>query len=241
MQIPTNKYCGDTELSRLLEKVGSKISLIQVYGLFYGCLSAPELAMPSAYHPLIFGEEGAEFESENEAQTVIGSLMALWNILSRWDPEGDDFFVPIINYDNTYGGLVQRLKDGGGFVEYFVKGLDLGDSDENDFSEDGNQALQDMAKNSAIMLQYAHVIEKDKDGNEKSGKTDTDNVEQLEDILADCVARINIGLKEARMRRLRERRMMSAPPPSSGTKIPRNAPCPCGSGKKYKKCCGLTH
>ena len=24
----------------------------------------------------------------------------------------------------------------------------------------------------------------------------------------------------------------------SGTKIGRNDPCPCGSGKKYKKCCG---
>jgi preprotein translocase subunit SecA len=24
----------------------------------------------------------------------------------------------------------------------------------------------------------------------------------------------------------------------SGEKIGRNAPCPCGSGKKYKKCCG---
>jgi preprotein translocase subunit SecA len=23
-----------------------------------------------------------------------------------------------------------------------------------------------------------------------------------------------------------------------GEKIGRNAPCPCGSGKKYKKCCG---
>jgi preprotein translocase subunit SecA len=23
-------------------------------------------------------------------------------------------------------------------------------------------------------------------------------------------------------------------------KIGRNAPCPCGSGKKYKKCCGVT-
>ena len=22
-------------------------------------------------------------------------------------------------------------------------------------------------------------------------------------------------------------------------KIPRNSPCPCGSGKKYKKCCGV--
>jgi preprotein translocase subunit SecA len=33
------------------------------------------------------------------------------------------------------------------------------------------------------------------------------------------------------------------PPPvepirSDHEKIPRNDPCPCGSGKKYKKCCG---
>ena len=27
-------------------------------------------------------------------------------------------------------------------------------------------------------------------------------------------------------------------PVRRGTKIGRNAPCPCGSGKKYKKCCG---
>jgi len=24
----------------------------------------------------------------------------------------------------------------------------------------------------------------------------------------------------------------------SGEKVGRNDPCPCGSGKKYKKCCG---
>ncbi|HCO03096.1 MAG TPA: preprotein translocase subunit SecA, partial [Actinobacteria bacterium] len=30
----------------------------------------------------------------------------------------------------------------------------------------------------------------------------------------------------------------AALPSSSGDKIPRNAPCPCGSGKKYKKCHG---
>jgi uncharacterized protein YecA (UPF0149 family) len=26
--------------------------------------------------------------------------------------------------------------------------------------------------------------------------------------------------------------------PRSVTKVGRNDPCPCGSGKKYKKCCG---
>ncbi|MCG2697671.1 SEC-C domain-containing protein [Candidatus Parcubacteria bacterium] len=25
---------------------------------------------------------------------------------------------------------------------------------------------------------------------------------------------------------------------ASGNKVGRNDPCPCGSGKKYKKCCG---
>jgi preprotein translocase subunit SecA len=29
-----------------------------------------------------------------------------------------------------------------------------------------------------------------------------------------------------------------AQPVRVGPKIGRNAPCPCGSGKKYKKCCG---
>ena len=33
-----------------------------------------------------------------------------------------------------------------------------------------------------------------------------------------------------------------APPQraSASDKVPRNAPCPCGSGKKYKKCHGLS-
>jgi uncharacterized protein YecA (UPF0149 family) len=30
----------------------------------------------------------------------------------------------------------------------------------------------------------------------------------------------------------------SLPIQRSGAKVGRNDPCPCGSGKKYKKCCG---
>jgi uncharacterized protein len=29
------------------------------------------------------------------------------------------------------------------------------------------------------------------------------------------------------------------PPAPTVAKVGRNDPCPCGSGKKYKKCCGL--
>ncbi len=31
--------------------------------------------------------------------------------------------------------------------------------------------------------------------------------------------------------------LSTTPPPEDGAKVGRNDPCPCGSGKKYKKCC----
>ncbi|NOQ21892.1 MAG: zinc chelation protein SecC [Candidatus Aegiribacteria sp.] len=33
-------------------------------------------------------------------------------------------------------------------------------------------------------------------------------------------------------------RMLHPVAPAQSNKISRNSPCPCGSGKKYKKCCG---
>ncbi|MCM1480230.1 MAG: SEC-C metal-binding domain-containing protein [Muribaculaceae bacterium] len=32
---------------------------------------------------------------------------------------------------------------------------------------------------------------------------------------------------------------VSNAPRKVGAKVGRNDPCPCGSGKKYKKCCGM--
>lgn len=39
-------------------------------------------------------------------------------------------------------------------------------------------------------------------------------------------------------RRHRQERPAPPSPPARGPKVGRNDPCPCGSGKKYKKCCG---
>jgi SWIM/SEC-C metal-binding protein len=33
-------------------------------------------------------------------------------------------------------------------------------------------------------------------------------------------------------------KLLNPPKPVQSAKIGRNEPCPCGSGKKYKKCCG---
>ncbi len=47
-----------------------------------------------------------------------------------------------------------------------------------------------------------------------------------------------LDLKESEMARAARRGESTAPVRRAGPKIGRNDPCPCGSGKKYKKCCG---
>jgi uncharacterized protein YecA (UPF0149 family) len=38
----------------------------------------------------------------------------------------------------------------------------------------------------------------------------------------------------------RERQGAIVDPVAAVTKVGRNDPCPCGSGKKHKKCCGVS-
>ncbi|MEM6457323.1 MAG: SEC-C metal-binding domain-containing protein [Acidobacteriota bacterium] len=81
---------------------------------------------------------------------------------------------------------------------------------------------------------------------------------QLEDKITSDIFRVEpiteeeLAQRRARLEALRRQFELSAPPKQqagparpaaapvmrSGIKIGRNDPCPCGSGKKYKKCCG---
>jgi yecA family protein len=241
MDIPLNKYCGDKKMAELLKKTGAKLSISGVYGLFYGCLAGPELVMPSRYMLLILGEEYREFESMEKVERIYGNLMSLWNLLSGWKPEREPCLFPDIEYPDNYGGLVQRLQYNYSLVEQFIKGLDIGSTEESDFSKDGLKALEDLSKTSVMVQKYAEVIEKEKAENEKDITEELNYTTQMENMLADCIVRINLGLKDARMRVVEEMRMLSNHPSPKSKKISRNSPCPCGSGKKYKKCCGLEH
>jgi SEC-C motif len=51
-----------------------------------------------------------------------------------------------------------------------------------------------------------------------------------------------VTVNEWRLENYDPKQGKSRPPPAmhdSPVKVGRNNPCPCGSGKKYKKCCGL--
>ena len=226
-------------MAEYLDKAGSKLSLMGVYGLLHGCIAAPHMVMPSVLVPVIFGEEGAEFESMEKAEKIMGNLMSLWNIISGWRPASEQFLCPGSEYPVSSEGIRKRIEDNKSLIKYFIKGLDMGKTMESDFSEDGLKAVKSLSEADTFYTQYDTLLEKE----ESSGETrkTAELFDQLEHIVGDCIARINLSLQEARMNVVEEMREFSEPRMTRGPKIPRNAPCPCGSGKKYKKCCGLTH
>jgi len=245
VHIPFDKYCGDVKMEEYLMKAASKLTLAEIYGLFYGCIAAPHMVKFSQYYSIIFGEEGSDFESMEEAKDIIGNLMSLWNILTGWKPGEEPFSCTDIEYPDTHVGLMQRVKNDLALVKYFIKGLDMGNTNEDDFSEDGLQALESLGKANTLLTKYAELFEiKEAEGDKDLERT-LSSINKLEGVVADCIARITIGLKQARIRVAEEMRMFATTHRETyhakSTKIPRNAPCPCGSGKKYKKCCGLLH
>ena len=237
MHIPTDNY-SDEEMSRMLEKAHAKISLNQVYGLFYALVSAPELVMPSKYYSLIFSEEGGSFQSVEEAQACMNNLMALWNVLTRWDSAKDSFIYPLIKYARDIEGLKIRVHDNHGFIEYFLKGLELAGVRNADFSNKESKSLSNLKEIMEICEQVTELINNNKLGDIDDWNKEIDNVEIA---MSAAVANVHLDLKKARNRAIEEKKMLSAPVPSKNSKIPRNASCPCGSGKKYKKCCGLVY
>lgn len=69
------------------------------------------------------------------------------------------------------------------------------------------------------------------------------NVQEIKDNLLDYTTQMNDEESNKRLEELQERidvmkETQVEQVVRNGHKIHRNDPCPCGSGKKYKKCCG---
>ena len=75
---------------------------------------------------------------------------------------------------------------------------------------------------------------------EAEQRTDSSSVKTIGDVFASMMNqnRMAAGVRPVEASNLRLPTSPSARPPQAQPAVGRNDPCPCGSGKKYKKCCG---
>jgi uncharacterized protein len=225
-----NEPLTDAEIDRLgdfLEgcKGGMAMNIEELDGFFAALIAGPETVMPSEYYPEVFGGEmtdTCEFSSLDEANEIWGLLMRHWNTIAGTLLKGE-VYVPLLLEDE--GGTAH----GNDWARGFMRGTRM--------RHDGWAGLLEDEEHGGCLLPMMMLFYEYDDDPDMRPETITS--EQRETIIVHMAA----GLSGA-YRYFQQRRQdhvgttFESEPRRTASKVGRNELCPCGSGKKYKKCCG---
>jgi uncharacterized protein len=226
-----NEPLTDAELDRLGAflktcKGGKAMNIEVLDGFFAALIAGPETVMPSEYYPEVFGgemSETCEFESLDMANEILGLMMRHWNTIATTLHKGE-----------VYGPFLLEDKDGvahgNDWARGFMRGMDM--------RHDGwAKLLDDEEQGGCVIPMMALYHEHDDD---PAMRPEPISPEKREEIIVHIAAGLVGAYRYFRAHREAHGQTGFTPEPRRNTsKVGRNDPCPCGSGKKYKRCCGV--
>jgi len=192
------------------------MSLEELDGFFCALIVGPETILPSEYMPCIWGgdkpAEGPVYDSEAQLRFVLDLLMRYWNGIARTIAEGDPHTPFMFGADDADRGR--------GWATGFLGGLLL--------RQDAWVPLLRHRKAGGLVQAVMALYKDDPD---VLGEPVTPALRQ--EIIND-LPEILLSIADY----WRNPQGRNAPEPRRAKKVGRNDPCPCGSGRKFKKCCG---
>ncbi|MHB8881129.1 MAG: YecA/YgfB family protein [Thermodesulfovibrionales bacterium] len=237
-------YCGDEQMEELLESAGSELSIYGLYGLIYGCIASQGMVMPSVLMPAIFGNDDLDIETEAQAEETIGNIFTLWNCLNEWDPEKEGIMLPAFEYPTDRYGIMHRCVEALELGSSFITGLELGGLSYGDMPDDLKEAAEQLRRTTDVLVAQTELIEQATNFRAKEAKEAVQAIKKAEFIIGGCIAEIYQWSKEAGPHLpsviKNHNPQVRGLPVLTGSKVGRNELCPCGSGKKFKKCCGMS-
>ena len=189
---------------------------------------------------MIGNDEDLCYGDEGEAQQVLNQIMTLYNevntsVLERSDalPIGCDFKTDILANFDEHTSILQWSR---GFTighdwlsdvweEYLLEEMD----------EECGATVMVLSFFSSRQLADAFHAEIGHSERSESGKSFEEFAEKIRELFPAALsayAHLGRTIFEVLMENSAE-----GTQPAQHTKVGRNDPCPCGSGKKYKKCC----
>ena len=223
----------DTEYDRfgnLLDRLPGQdaMNLEEVDGFFTALICGPETVLPSEYLREIWGGDLDADEalfSRQELEELLHLVMRHWNFIAN-TLQSDDAFMPLLLEDE------KGVANANDWAAGFMRGMEL--------RRDGwNDLVHDEDHGGSLIPIFILVHEHDPDP-ELRPYPEPVSAEQRENLIVHLAAGVMYIYKYFAV----ERAMMIHPDADNTThprptlKVGRNDPCPCGSGKKYKRCCG---
>ena len=205
------------------------MNLEKVDGFFTALICSPEMTPPSVYLKEIWGggemSDDEIFDTTEELQAFINLLMRYWNTVNK-KLSADDVFLPMLLEDSDGNA------GGNDWANGFTRGMNLN-------QEDWSELLNDEKKGGALVPIFALAHEHDSDP-EMRPYDEPISAERREQLITSLAAGAMLIYKYFEPHRhmaastLRE----STPFRRNTSKVGRNELCPCGSGRKFKRCCG---
>jgi uncharacterized protein len=211
----------------LLALSDDAMMLEELDGFVAGLLVCPELVQPSEWLSVVWGSDRADepvFESREHLARVLGLVMEHYNGVAQTLVERPERYDPLFPVTEPHKEILWEI-----WIAGFEKAVKLRPAAWKNAADDETmQALSGL-------LTLADVDRGDP-------RFTPEQHEALSaaapDQIGPWVLRLN-AWRLANTIRMRDFETPRPPFAASAGKVGRNDPCPCGSGKKYKKCCGL--
>jgi len=219
------------QLEQELLALGEETMLIEeLDGFIAGLLVCPDLIKPGEWLPTVWGQDRADlqpaFDDLDHVNRVLGLLMEHYNDVARTLMDRPDRYSPLFAVDQRNGDILWEL-----WIEGFEKAVNLRPATW--------QKLLNTDADTATAMRGMLTLADIARGDQRLPRKDRDAFNAT---APDDISRWIVTLNEWRLanyRPMQDAGPMPRSPFTSAQKIGRNDPCPCGSGKKYKRCCGL--
>ncbi|MBN1665365.1 MAG: UPF0149 family protein [Deltaproteobacteria bacterium] len=215
----------------------------ELHGLLFGLALTPSPIMPSEWLSAIFPDE-PQFDDLDDANTCMGHLFNAYNrLIADFNKGKLDFPFNMKKITDFEHSLIEGWAYGL-FLAISLRPDIWGVSDKYDdvADEDLPEDIRDVMDCVNIITAVAIPEERDNIF-EKSPDQPAKDPKELQAMLYAFLPTAVEGLREYSALKRKEilaDRQSPKPPdaPLRRKKVGPNEPCPCGSGRKYKKCCG---
>jgi len=216
----------------------------ELEGFMHAIAITPEIIQPSEWLPKVFNDQMPEYESMEQAQSTMDTLMNCYNHYNELNHSGN------LKYDYDIKKLtVEKLDEVMEWSWGFLIGLRLrmpfwmSRIVAEELSVDEDPVANSVGVIKALVddtFDTTPLINKFKD----DYAADTSEKELKQRLLVNMLTMLPEAIRIIQEfgKHMDERRKdeLVHEQQARSNKIGRNEPCPCGSGKKYKKCCALT-
>ena len=183
----------------------------QLDGFLTGIAVGPELVMPSEWLPVIWGDEDPVFGNFEEMQTVCGIILGRYCEIVSGLQQDPPVYEPV--FDPAVTGRLPAAAWASGFLDAMT------------LRAPAWMPLLRREESRALLTPIILSLPEDDlrglEGFEL--RRDPEMLAEVAEVIPDAVVEIDRFWQWHR---------------AQPRKTPRNARCPCGSGRKYKRCCG---